>query len=165
MNQVKSKINLSRVDTKEFELPETLFVRDIETRALQSIVIHCLSKIPGITLVEGNFIENFFGRSAADGLKGIYAEQDSANHSVNVKVEVNICYGIPIPEKADEIQSLIAQEITRLTGLHVSCVHVVFKNIVLDDPEKKLVGPKTGSHKPSSEKVEKTDKEEYTVTF
>jgi len=47
-----------------------------------------------------------------------------------VKVEVNVAYGISIPDKAEEIQARLAQEISRLTGLHVGCVHVVFKNLI-----------------------------------
>lgn len=132
----KIRVDKKKVDTKEFELPETIFIRDIENRVFQSIVLQCLSQIEGITLVEGNFIDHLFGRSA-EGVKGIYAEQDNKNHAVNIKVEVNILYGIPIPDKAEEIQSKIAEEITKLTGLHVATVHVVFKNVIsLEEKEK-----------------------------
>lgn len=137
MTEVKKKIPTKRVDTKEFELPETLFVRDVENKVFQGIVLQCLSKIDGIALVEGNFIDNILGRTALEGVKGIYIEQDNKNHSVGVKIEVNICYGYSIPEKAEEIQSLCAEEITKLTGLHVSSVHVVFKNVVLSEQLKK----------------------------
>ncbi len=120
-----------KVDTKEFELPETLYVRDIENRVFQGIVVECLSQIEGITLLEGNIIDSLLGRSAVEaGVKGIYAEQDSKTKSISIKVEININYGCPIPEKAEEIQTKIAEEITRLTGLHVSCVHLVFKNVI-----------------------------------
>lgn len=127
-----------KVDTKEFELPETIFIRDIENKVFQSIVLQCLSQIEGISLVEGNFIDYLLGRSAVEGVKGIYAEQDSKNYTVNIKVEVNIFYGIPIPEKAEEIQLKIAEEVTKLTGLHVATVHVVFKNMIPADQAAKL---------------------------
>lgn len=117
------------VDTRGFELPETLFIRDIENKVFQSIVLQCLGHIRGITLVEGNLFDHLLGRSA-EGVTGIYSEQDSKNQSVNVRVEVNIVYGVKIPEKAEEIQTKIAEEITKLTGLHVSSVHVIFKNVV-----------------------------------
>ena len=137
MIDTKMKGEAKKVDTKEFELPETLFIRDIENRVFQGIVLQCLSKIDGITLVEGNFIDNILGRGAVEGIKGIYSEQDNKNHSVSIKIEVNICYGYSIPEKAEEIQTAIAEEITKLTGLHVSCVHVVFKSIVSLEQMKK----------------------------
>lgn len=137
MNDPKQKIQTKKVDTKEFELPETLFVRDIENKVFQGIVLQCLAKIDGIALVEGNFIDNILGRTALEGVKGIHIEQDNKNHSVNVKIDVNICYGHSIPEKAEEIQTACAEEITKLTGLHVSSVHVVFKNVVLSEQLKK----------------------------
>lgn len=137
MTDGKKKMPTKRVDTKEFELPETLFVRDVENKVFQGIVLQCLSKVDGIALVEGNFIDNILGRTALESVKGIYIDQDNKNHSVGVRIEVNICYGYSIPEKAEEIQTICAEEITKLTGLHVSSVHVVFKNVVLSDPMNK----------------------------
>ena len=125
---------LKQLDTKELELPETVFVRDIETKVFQSIVLQCLSHIEGIALVEGNLIDNLFNRSPEERVSGIYVEQDQKSHSVKVKVEVNIAYGVAIPEKAEEIQMKIAQEISRLTALHVGSVHVVFKNLITKPP-------------------------------
>lgn len=129
-----------KVDSKEFELPETLFVRDIDDSVFQSIVVHCLSKISGISLAEGNFIDSILGRETIAGVKGIHIEQNSKGHTVALKVEVNVCYGVSIPEKAEEIQSKLAEELTDLTGLHVSCVHVVFKGIAKDTQNKKGIG-------------------------
>jgi len=113
-----------------------VFIRDIENRVFQGIVLNSLARIDGITLVEGNFIDNIFGRG---GVEGIYTEQDDKSHSVSIKVEVNICYGNSIPEKAEEIQAKIANEVTTITGLHVSSVHVVFVDIVPADQGKKLM--------------------------
>ncbi len=137
MIDLKKKIETKKVDTKEFEIPETLYVRDIENRVFQGIVLQCLSRVEGIALVEGNFIDNIFDRGTLEGIKGIYVEQDNKNRSVNVKIEVNVCYGCSIPEKAEEIQTLCTQEITKLTGLHVSNVHIVFKNVITADQLKK----------------------------
>lgn len=134
---------LTDVNTKELELPDTLFIRDIESKVFQTIALQALLTIEGVSVLEGNIIDSFFGRDGPDRIKGIYVEQDQKNHSVMVKLEINIAYGIPLPEKAEEIQNKIAHEISRLTGLHVSCVHVVFKNLILpqesierDEPEK-----------------------------
>ncbi len=133
MREEHKKKEINKVDTKEFELPDTLFVRDIENSVFQGIVFQCLSKIEGISPVEGNFMEHIFGRGAIETPKGISIEQDNKHHSVGVKIEVNILYGYSIPEKAEEIQGLCSEEITRLTGLHVSSVHVVFKNMLLEN--------------------------------
>jgi uncharacterized alkaline shock family protein YloU len=95
----------------------------------------CLSKIKGISLLEGNMLDSFLGREGPERIKGIVVEQDSKSHSVNIKIELSIAYGLSIPEKAKEIQSRLVDDITRLTGLHVAGVHVVFKNLL---PEKQL---------------------------
>ena len=118
------------IDTKEIDLPDTVFIRDIESRVFQAITIQVLSNIEGIALLGGNLFDNLLGREGQERIKGIHVEQDSKNHSVNIKVELNIAFGIALPEKAEEIQSKLVKEITRLTGLHVASVHVVFKNLI-----------------------------------
>ncbi len=129
------KAKYPQVDTKELELPDTVFIRDIETRVFQTIALQTLSTIEGVSMMEGNIIDSFLGRDGPDRIKGISVEQDQKNHSVKLKIEVNIDYGISLPEKSDEIQNQIAHEISKLTGLHVSCIHIVFKNLVLPQPE------------------------------
>lgn len=125
----------TQMDTKELELPDTLFIRDIETRVFQTIALQTLSTIEGVSMLEGNLIDSFLGRDGPDRIKGINVEQDQKKSSVKIKLEVNIAYGIPLPEKAEEIQSAIAKEISLLTGLHVSSVHVVFKNLIIPKRE------------------------------
>lgn len=147
-----------KVDKKEFEIPETLFVRDIENRVFVSIVLQCLSEISGIGLVEGNVFDHLLGRSS-EGVKGLQAEQDAKSQSVKIKVEVNITYGISIPEKAEEIQTKIAEKITELTGLHVGAVHVVFKNVL--SPQE-MLNSVASSETPATQR---TMKEEYSDDF
>ena len=153
------------VDTKEFELPETVVVRDIDNRVFQAIALQCLAKIPGIELPEGTIIDSILGRGPVERVKGIYVEQDSANHSVGFKVEVNICYGVSIPEKAEEIQAKITEEITGLTGLHVSSVHVIFRAVTLSDPAKKLIDQKGDLVHQASLLLEDDSQDEFTDEF
>ena len=120
---------LKQIDTKEIELPETVFIRDIESKVFQSIVLQSLSQIEGIETLEGNLFDSLLGDSL-DGIKGIHVDQDEKKHSVNVRVEINVAYGICIPDKAEEIQNKILQDISQLTNLHVGTVHVIFKNLV-----------------------------------
>jgi len=129
---------LTQVDTKELELPDTLFVRDIDSKVFQTIALQAILNIEGVSILEGNLIDSFFGRDGPDRIKGIYVEQDLKNHAVTIKIEVNVAYGVALPEKADEIQNKVAHEVSRLTGLHVSCVHVVFKNLILPKQQPQL---------------------------
>jgi len=118
-----------RFDPKELALPETIYVRDIENQVLQGLIVKALMDIKGIALLEGNVIDHLLGRDAGEGIKGIYVEQDSKHTSIHIKIEVQIAFGFSIPEKAEEIQSRITELLTQATGLHVSCVHVVFKKV------------------------------------
>lgn len=113
-----------RNDSHELDLPDTLFSRDIENRVLQDIVKTCLLEITGISLLRGTLLDILFGRTC-----GIEVEQDLNNNSLSVKIELKIDYGISIPEKSEEIQSKVFQELTRMTGLHVAEVHVIFKRL------------------------------------
>ena len=121
---------LNQIDKKELELPDTTYIRDIESRVFQAIALQCLSKIEGICLIEGSFFDSLLGREV-EKIKGIYVEQDQKKHSVNVRVELNIFYGLCIPEKAEEIQTKIVEDISKLTGLHVASVHVIFKALLV----------------------------------
>ena len=141
---------LGKMDTKEFELPETVFVRDIENRVFQSIALQCLARIEGVSLIGGNLFDVLLGRDGQEGLKGIHVNQDQKSHSVNVKVEVNVAYDINIPEKAEEIQAKIARDISRLTSLHVGCVHVVFKNLISKETIEEQERPSQDKHEAGS---------------
>jgi len=152
------KDQFKQIDTKELDFPDTVFVRDIETRVFQAIAIKCLLSIEDVSLIEGNMLDNLLGREGLERVKGINVEQDSKSHSVTLKVELNIAYGVSIPEKAEEIQAKIVQEIVRLTGLHVACVHVVFKNLLPDESLEKII-----EHSMKKEKKEVSELNESTL--
>jgi uncharacterized alkaline shock family protein YloU len=119
-----------KIDTKEFELPETLYSRDIETRVIQMIILQ-----------SGNLIDMLLGREI-ERIKGIYVEQDSKNPLVHVKIELKVDYGISIPKKAEEVQTKVVEEITQLTGLHVASVHVVVRGLnLLKNQEESVMTP------------------------
>ncbi len=124
-----------KVDTQELEVAETTFIRDIENRVFQAIILQVLIKVKKITLLEGNLIDAILHRGSVERIKGIFVEQEAKSPTIKIKVEVNVHYGVSIPEKAKEIQQKISEEINKLTGLHVSTVHVIFKNVYLDEPK------------------------------
>lgn len=122
------------LDPQEFDLPETTYSRGIENRVFQEIVLNVLSRISGIGLLQGTFLDHLIGR--IDRVPGISAEQDSKTQSVKICVEIAVHYGIHIPSKAEEIQTAVVEEITKMTGLRVSEIHVVFKELVRDEATK-----------------------------
>ena len=129
-------IRTQSVDKKEFELPDTHLISDIENQVFQSIVLKALSQIQGIGLLEGTLVDDLLGREEVARVKGVAVDQDFRNSSVNIRVEVNVAYGVCLPAKAEEIQTRILEEVTRLTGLHVGSVHVVFKNLLAEGKER-----------------------------
>ncbi len=115
----------------ESTVSETIFIKDIDSCVFQAITIKCLSGIEGISLIEGNFIDHLLGREGL-GAKGIVVEQEAKNQAVSIRVELNIAYGVAIPEKAEEIQSRLIDQIVRYTGYTVSMVHVIFKSMITE---------------------------------
>ena len=152
----------SQFNIKEFNLPETTFVRDVDNKVFHGIILQSLSNIQGIGLLEGNIIDHMLGRE--EGVKGLHTEQDLKNHSLKVKIEVNIAYGVSIPEKAEEIQTHVAQELTQFTGLHVSEVHVVFKALIPQEGQQKT-GPLKKNPTASTTPTEPRLGEEYSDIF
>lgn len=125
-----------RFDAKELELPETLFVRDIDNRVFQHLVAQALARVPDVALIGGGFMHNILGRGNTESVSAIHAEQDSQAKSLKIRVDLNIAYGVPIPDKAEEIQNLLNQELTRLTGLHVASIHLVFRGLLTQENQR-----------------------------
>lgn len=125
---------MKNIDSREIELPETVFIRDIETRVFQGIVLQTLAKISGIGLLEGNLFDSLLGREI-ESVRGIHVSQDQKKHSVEIRIEINIAHGVSIPEKAEEIQTRLIEEVSQWTGLHVASVHVIFKDLILPQNE------------------------------
>lgn len=123
---------------KDPELPETIFSSDIEDKVYQGIVVNTLSSIQGIHLIEGSFFQALIGKT--DKVKGIHIEQEPLQHSVKIQIEVNVQFGVSLPEKAEEIQVKVAQEVTKMTSVHVAEVHVMFRDLI---PEEVMKEPST----------------------
>lgn len=115
---------------QELEVPETTFVRDIDNRVFQTLIAQLISQVSQVALAEGNFIDSLLGKRPYEGSRAIQVEQDHKRHALKIRIEVAVEFGVMIPEKAEEIQSLIGSELPRMTGLHISTVHVVFKSIL-----------------------------------
>ena len=155
----------SEIDPKELTYPDTVFVRDIETRVFQMITVKTLATIEGIYLIEGGLFDNLLGREGAEKVKGIHVEQDSKSHSVNIKIELNIGYGISIPDKSEEIQTRLVEDIVNLTGLHVASVHIVFKNLLQEEDLEAILADKMANVTEKKEESEEEALNEYSEEF
>jgi uncharacterized alkaline shock family protein YloU len=121
------------------ELPETIFSSDIENKVYQGIVLNTLASIENIQVLDGNFFHSLIGRS--DKVKGIHVEQDPDQQSVRIQLEVHIKFGCSIPEKAEEIQNKVSREVSKMTGVHVSEVHVIFLELIAPEMPRELKTP------------------------
>lgn len=131
---------LKNMDAREIELPDTVFIRDIETRVFQGIILRVLANISGIGRLEGGLFDSLLGRET-ESVKGIHVEQDQKKHSVSIRVEIKIAHGVSIPEKSEEVQTRLVEEISLWTGLHVASVHVIFKDLIAAPKEPVEIPP------------------------
>lgn len=138
IKQGETAIHNRFYETKELELPETLYIRGIDDEVFKGIILQCLLQIEGISFPEGSFFYSLLQRQAWDAQKGIVIQQNAKDHSISIRIEINICHGEIIPLKAEEIQTKICEEITKTTGLHVSSVHVLFKKAVSLEEAKQI---------------------------
>lgn len=119
---------MTQIDPQEFELPETVFSRDINNHVFHGIVEKTLERISGVALQGETLIDQMIGRP--EKFRGIAATQDPATQSIKVQLELSVTYGTNIPQKAEEIQTAVAEDLTKFTGLHVSEVHVIFSDLL-----------------------------------
>lgn len=61
-----------KVDTKELEIAETTFIRDIENRVFQAIILQVLTKVKDITLLEGNLIDAILNRGNVEKINSCH---------------------------------------------------------------------------------------------
>jgi len=129
MEDFKKLFNFNvKLDEREIQLPETIYSHDIENGVFQSIVENCIASISGVTLVEGHTNGSFFKKKTPEKQSSISIEQHN-NHSISVKINLSIEYGLSIPNKSEEVQEAIVKTIIAHTGLHVSHVHIVFTRL------------------------------------
>lgn len=118
-----------RVDQKEFDLPETVYIHDIDNQAIQNIVAQILSRIPGVHLSHESLMESFLGKKSLSSTKGIHVEQDPKAKCVKIRIELVVDYGISIPEISQAIYDEVAKEVPELTGLPISQIHLLYKDV------------------------------------
>lgn len=115
---------------------DVVFVQDVDNKVFQGIVVKTLTKIEGVRLLEeGSLIDDLLGREGQSRLKGVYIEQDLKNHSVGIKIELELAYGLSLKRISKEIQSEIVKDIQDFTDFHISSVHLVFKHLYEDKPK------------------------------
>jgi uncharacterized alkaline shock family protein YloU len=128
----KEKNELLPPRYQELDLPDTTLNQSIDDKVFHGIILKALQPIQGISLQKANVFQTLIGKK--DKIFGISTVQDDKTQSLKVRLEVDVKFGVFIPEKAEEIQMAVIEEITKMTGLRVSEVQVIFKDLI---PESK----------------------------
>ena len=96
----------------------------IHENVIATIVRRMACSVEGVSKISGSsFVDNI----AEIHDRSIVVEMGPS--SVSVEVSVNLYYGVSLPQVAAAVQTAIADEITRLTGLKVGCVNIVVREI------------------------------------
>lgn len=102
----------------------------ISAGTISSIVRHAACSVNGVTRISGNSlvdnIAEFVGsKKVLDRAIQIAFRQSE----VSVELSICICYGFTLPEIAANVQRAVANQIENLTGLTVSQVNVIIRQI------------------------------------
>lgn len=108
----------------------------VHESVIASIVRKAACAVPGVIRLAGSSLVDNLAEIV--GSKKMYDRAISINmgeNSVQVEVKVILAYGKHIPEIAETIQLVVVEEITRITGMHVSKVNVVIIDLEDDQEE------------------------------
>ncbi len=102
----------------------------ISSGVISTIARRAACSIQGVTRITGNSlvdnIAEFVGsRKVLD--RAIQIDVDGS--TVAVTLSINICYGVSLPEIAANVQRAVADQIQELTGLEVSQVNVIIREM------------------------------------
>jgi len=97
---------------------------------ISTIARRAACSIQGVTRISGNTlvdnIAEFVGsRKVMD--RAIQTEVDGS--TVAVTLSINICYGFSLPKIAADVQQAVSTQIQELTGLEVSQVNVIIREM------------------------------------
>ncbi|MBR2363879.1 MAG: Asp23/Gls24 family envelope stress response protein [Lentisphaeria bacterium] len=116
----------------------------ITERAVAMIVRNSVGSIPGVARLTGNtLVDNLAELVGSKSIKdrSISIKMDKEGF-LNVEVAINIRYGYNLPETAEELQNTIAGDIFSYTGLTVSNVDVIVRD--LEEEIREETTPATG---------------------
>lgn len=105
----------------------------IHESVIISIVRKIAAKTEGVSRISGNsLVDNIAEIVGSKRIQDRAISVQMGDSSVAVEVSVNLFFGYKLPEVANTLQSAIQEEIKKLTGLNVSKVDIIIREI--DDP-------------------------------
>ena len=108
----------------------------IHESVITTIVRKVAAETEGVSRISGNsIIDNIAEIVGSKRMQGRSISVQMGKSSVAVEVSVNLFFGYKLPEVAGNLQLSIEEEIKKITGLEVSNVDIVIREI--DEPVEK----------------------------
>lgn len=102
----------------------------IHEGVIATIVRKSACSVEGVSRITGNsFVDNIAEIVGSKKMQDRSIVVSMGNNNVSVELAINVEYGIRLPEVAANVQSAVAAEIERLTGLAVSKVNVIVREM------------------------------------
>lgn len=105
----------------------------IHENVIATIVRRIACGVEGVSKISGSsFVDNIAEMVGSKKMHDRSIIVDMRDSSVAVEVSINLLYGVQLPKVAAAVQEAVAEEITKLTGLKVSKVNIIVREI--EDP-------------------------------
>ena len=102
----------------------------IHEGAIATIVRKAACSVPGVTRITGNsFVDNIAEIVGSKKIQDRSIQIAMNNSSVAVELSINIQYGVQLPAVAAADQDAVSREIKAITGLNVTKVNVIVREM------------------------------------
>ena len=102
----------------------------IHEGAIATIVRKAACSVPGVTRITGNsFVDNIAEIVGSKKIQDRSIQIAMNNSSVAVELSINIQYGVQLPAVAAAVQDAVSKEIKAITGLNVTKVNVIVREM------------------------------------
>ena len=109
----------------------------IHESVVTSIVRKVASETEGVSRISGNsIVDNIAEIVGSKRIQDRSISVQMGESCVAVKVAVNLYFGYKLPQVANTLQTAIQDEIRKLTGLNVSKVDIIIRDI--DEPVEQI---------------------------
>jgi len=126
----QEKVSTAVKEAAACEKGNELGLIKIHGNVISSIVRHAALSIEGISRLSGSsFVDNIAeivgSRKIHDRAIAIEIDEDK----VAVEIKVNLLFGYNVPEVAAQVQSVIIEEVEKVTGMTATSVNVIIQEI------------------------------------
>lgn len=109
----------------------------IHGNVIAAIVRKIACSVEGVAKISGSsFVDNIAEMVGSKKMHDRSIVVEMGESSVSVEVSINLVYGVSLPDVAEKVQKAVSAEISRLTGLKVSKVNIVIREIEYPDDGK-----------------------------